>query len=301
MQARVRQQISCLCQTLGPAFIPTFGAPEALVFGGEGSEGSSNSFARADHVHAIPAIPTETFESFGDFIVYVDDFAYRSTAGTTFPFHTQATAVTSGGEDNTGEAGAWGSINVSRTNVGTAFILFNNTITATLSSQNMVVRRLRRFECRVRAPYDQTENSTCRIAVGFIRSTSALNLTNVTDCLMFHLDLTGGAANWQAVARDNSSETKVDTGRTVRYDASNDTKYEWFRIDYDGSKAYFYMGTLADDGTIDYEQVATISGNIPVDSRKVAGIIMGIEVTGSVTRSLSADFILYKGLRVYES
>jgi hypothetical protein len=40
-----------------PAALPAFAAPSALVYGGAGSAGVSPLIVRADHVHALPALP----------------------------------------------------------------------------------------------------------------------------------------------------------------------------------------------------------------------------------------------------
>lgn len=295
MQGRVRNAISRLCSALNETFLPVFVSPSPLQYGQESEEGEAETFVRSDHAHALPSLPDDSLENFDDQILLVDDMFYRGI-GQGFPYPTAGT-ITFGGQDEAGVQGALGSVSAQTATVANAraYIAIANDVSFNLNDTNHVVKRLQRFECRVRPVLIPSDRANIRVVIGFLRSTSVFNKTNFVDGLLFHLETDGaGAGNWTAMSIDTSTRTEKGTGVAPVVSGSY-VGYQTFRIDLVEGQAQFFIDDFS-------TPVSIIGGNIP--DAKVAGIVIGVEnvLGGAGTeKTISLDYILYKGTRLYNT
>lgn len=306
MKAWVRRQVDQLCQHANASFtdIALGGTPTDEFFGATGDEGVSESAARSDHLHGMPAIE----DILEDSAFFFDD-CILTNPNNVFVIHTGGGAgspPTLVARDDVGSLGAFGSFDYQTSNGtrGSGCAMMANAIAANASSTNQIHlwQRVQELAIRCAPAISLTEIQKQVIcAVGGMRS--SINFGNValpgtvgaiTDGVYFLLTTdNAGAGNWFATATSNSVTTSVDTGVSAIISGSS-VGYQNLKITYDHT-------TTTATFTIDDEQVAEISTNIPPATRKLAGYGMWTQnVENAVIRQIqsSLDRILYVGARV---
>jgi len=133
-------------------------------------------------------------------------------------------------------------------------------------------------EASVRIPAVSDGTETFTVISGFNDSRTGTG----TDMVAFRYTDGNNAGKFQAITRQNSTETATDTGITM-------TANQWYKLRIEVNAAAtsvaFYI-----DGVL----VATNTTNIPTGSGRETGIWTGItKSAGSTSRNLDIDYLLY--------
>jgi hypothetical protein len=307
MKAWVRRQVDQLCLHAENSFtdIALGGTPTDEFFGATGDEGVSESAARSDHLHGMPDIE----DILNDDAFFFDD-AVLTTPNNVFVIHTSGAAggapATIGGRDDVGSLGAFGSFDIRTANStqGSCGAMMANAAAANNSStlQIHLWQRVKELAIRCSPGVVSSDLNQVLVAVGAMRSTvnfgiTAATVANITDGVYFLLTTdAAGAGNWFATTMNNGTSTSVDTGVSAIIDGSS-VGYQNFQFNYDHA-------TTTVTFTIDDEQVATISTNVPPSTRKVSGFGMWTQnINNGLARQLNSSFdrLLYVGDRVAQA
>lgn len=288
----IRRLAGNTCHNLTESFMPSFGTPVDLAFGDVAEEGTSESFARADHRHGMP-----NQDSFVDNLEDVASLFHElvitaSATATDLKFVNVGTVVIGGRDDSGDGLFGYGTVDTptSAAVPSSNGVWIQNASGGTTLTQVHPFKRTRHFAARVRPVLQAaTELPNVRVAVGFMRSSTNGDVTTITDGVYFLLSTDAtGAGNYFLVAQNNGSTTSVDTTVAPRRDASNNVLFDVFRITYDGETVTGYI-----NGT----QVASLDTNVPPASRKLAGYGAWITNNSAVVRTLVSDFFVWTGVR----
>lgn len=296
--SRFRNSLGRLCKELTDR-ITNFAFPAPLEFGNDGAEGTSEQLVRADHVHALPDVPADTFDNLLNETLLFHEFI-ETTALSNPDFNTTGT-ITNGGRDVLGKTGGFGTVDAEAAASSHSSVFFTNESVADWNDDEFLKRRFRTIEMRARPVLTSANLSNIAFCAGTIKTSTTGTITTtvagdgVLEGIYFLLDNGGTPGSTYKCRVTNSGvTTEVDSGVTPTASGS-DQAFENFRIDI----------TEVNTETPTFRVVFTLNGTVvaTIDEIGLTGDTAGIGVflqnkDGSNTRTSVIDYLFTLGKRV---